>query len=104
MTLGLLQAEWIKARHMSITWLLVAIPSVLALLGAVLPVNALADSVRQFGPALLNDLSSFAFPQPMLIGLQIVDFLGSVLIVIFITALAGNEFGFDTWKNLNSLP
>ena len=100
MMAGLLRAEWLKLRRMSITWILLTVPSVLALLGAILPVNALADAVRRFGQSVLTGLESFAFPQPVLVGLQLVDFLGSVLVVIFITAVVGNEFGFDTWKNL----
>lgn len=101
MTAALLRAEWLKLRKLRLTWLMPILPSALVLLGAIPPIFALADTYRRFGTAASNDiLSAYAFPQPMLAGLQIANLLGSLLVVIFVTATVGNEFGFDTWKVL----
>ena len=98
MMTGLLRAEWIKLRHLRITWLMPVIPVVLVLLAAIPPIFALADAARQSDVA--DVLDTYAFPQPLLIGLQIAAVLGSLLVVIFMTATVGNEFAFDTWKTL----
>lgn len=100
MTGGLLRAEWIKLRRMRITWLVLLLPAAAGLCGAILPTLAAADAMRRFGTRILQSLDTFAFPQSMLFGLQIVELLGSILIIVFITASVGNEYGFDTWKNL----
>ena len=100
MTAGLLRAEWIKLRRMRITWLVLLFPVAAGLCGAILPTLAAADAVRRFGARILQPLDTFTFPQSMLFGLQIVELLGSILIVVFITSAVGNEYGFDTWKNL----
>jgi ABC-type transport system involved in multi-copper enzyme maturation permease subunit len=42
----------------------------------------------------------FFFPQAAIIGMQLFDFLGSILMIMFITAIVGNEYRFDTWKTL----
>jgi len=99
-TAGLLRAEWIKLRRMRITWLVLLLPAAAGLCGAILPTLAAADAVRRFGTRILQTVDTFAFPQSMLFGLQIVELLGSILIVVFITSAVGNEYGFDTWKNL----
>ena len=101
MTAGLLRAEWLKLRRMGITWLILVVPAVLALLGSLLSIFSMADVARRYGSGMIQrTLAEFAFPQPAMLGLQIVDFLGPILILIFMTAVVGNEFSLDTWKNL----
>ena len=100
MTAGLLRAEWLKLRRMRMTWLVLLLPAAAGLCGAVLPTLAVADAARRFGTRILQSLDTFVFPQSMLFGLQIVELLGSILIVVFITSAVGNEYGFDTWKGL----
>ena len=99
--IGLWRAEWLKLRRMGITWTTLFLPVALALVGSVLPVFGLASTARQFDTGLIQSaLAEFSFPQPMIFGLQVVDFLGPILILIFVTTTVGNEFSFDTWKNL----
>jgi len=99
-TAGLLRAEWIKLRRMRIAWLVLLFPVAAGLCGAILPTLAAADAVRRFGVRILQPLDTFAFPQSTLFGLQIVELLGGILIVVFTTSIIGNEYGLDTWKNL----
>jgi len=100
MTIHLLRAEWLKLRRMNITWAMLVIPTALALLGSTIPVASLRNAARYLGPNINESIRQFAFPQPMLFGLQIDDFLGSLLVLVFITSIVGNEYHFDTWKNL----
>ena len=100
MTAGLMRAEWVKLRKMRLTWLALIIPAVLALLGSILTAVSAAEAIRQFGGVAGSIVDPIAFPQPLLFGLQLVDFLGTILIVIFTATVVGNEYGFDTWKNL----
>jgi ABC-type transport system involved in multi-copper enzyme maturation permease subunit len=101
MTVGLLHAEWIKLRRLRTTWLLPLLPLVLMLAGGIRIVYALAETSRTFGFAVDETiLQSFAFPQPLLNGLQFVSILGTLLVVLFIAAIVGNEFGYDTWKTV----
>lgn len=101
MTVGLLRAEWIKLRRLRITWLLPLLPLGLMLAGGVRIVFSLAETSRTYGLALDGAiLQSFTFPQPWLNGLQFVAVLGTLLVVLFITAIVGNEFGYDTWKTV----
>jgi ABC-2 type transport system permease protein len=101
MIAGLLHAEWIKLRRLRTTWLLPLLPLGLLLLGGIRIVFSLAETSRAYGLALDGDiLQSFAFPQPLLNGLQFVAILGTLLVVLFITAIVGNEFGYDTWKTV----
>lgn len=100
MTIGIIRGEWLKLRRMGITWVLFLVPLVLALLGSTLPVFSAASTARRFGLDQLGDFAELLFPEAMLIGLQIVDFLGGILIILFITAVVGNEYRFDTWKAL----
>jgi len=100
MTMGLLRAEWLKLRRMNITWAMLVIPSALALLGSTIPVATLRNAARYLGPNINESIRQLAFPQPWLFGLQIDDFLGSLLVLVFITSIVGNEYHFDTWKNL----
>jgi ABC-type transport system involved in multi-copper enzyme maturation permease subunit len=97
---GLLRAEWLKLRRLRGTWLMLILPCVLAFLGSVPPVMTAADAARRFGGNILDEVASFLFPEPLVLGLRLADSFGSFLIVIFVTAMVGNEFGFDTWKNL----
>src|SRR3990170_3287088 len=101
MKAGLWRAEWLKLRRMGIVWITLLIPAALVLLGSMLPIFSLAGAARQLGAGMIqNALAEFSFPQPIFLGMQIVDFLGPILILIFVTATVGNEFSFDTWKNL----
>jgi ABC-2 type transport system permease protein len=101
MTVGLLRAEWIKLRHLRTTWLMPILPTVLLLVGGIRIVTSLAETSRTYGFAVDETiLQSFAFPQPMLNALQFVGILGTLLVALFITAIVGNEFGFDTWKTI----
>ena len=101
MKAGLWRAEWLKLRRMGIVWITLLLPAALALLGSMLPIFSLASAARQLGAGMIQSaLAEFSFPQPLFLGMQIVDFLGPILILIFVTATVGNEFSFDTWKNL----
>ncbi len=101
MTVGLLRAEWIKLRRLRTTWLLPLLPLVLLLVGGIRIAYAVAETSRTYGLALDETiLRSFAFPQPLLNGLQFVGVLGTLLVALFITAIVGNEFGYDTWKTI----
>ena len=101
MTAGLLRAEWIKLRHLRTTWLLPLLPLVLLLVGGIRIVFSVAETSRTYGLAVDGALlQSFAFPQPLLNGMQFVAALGTLLVVLFITAIVGNEFGYDTWKTV----
>ena len=101
MTVGLLRAEWIKLRRLRVTWLLPILPMVLMLVGGMRIAYAVAETSRSDGLALDETvLQSFAFPQLLLNGLQFVSVLGTLLVVLFITSIVGNEFGYDTWKTV----
>lgn len=100
MIAGLIRAEWLKIRRIGITWLMLGVPLVLALLASTLPIFGAASAVRRFGIEQFGGFEEFFFPQAALLGLQLVDVLGSILMIMFITAIAGNEYRFDTWKAL----
>ena len=87
---GLVRAEWLKVRRQPSLWLTIAIPLALAVLGAWITGQTLA----RFGSV------APAFPRPMLSGLEFVNFLGNILIVMLATGIVGSEYGYDTWKNL----
>ena len=101
MTMGLLRAEWIKLRRLRTTWLLPLLPLGLMLAGGIRIVFSLAETSRTYDLTVDGAvLQSFAFPRPLLNGLQFVSVLGTLLVVLFITAIVGNEFGYDTWKTV----
>jgi len=101
MMTGLLRAEWIKLRHLRITWLTPILPAALLMIGGIRTIQSAAESIQMYGITLDDTiLRSFAFPQPMLTGLQFASVLGTLLIVISVTMNVGNEFAFDTWKIL----
>jgi ABC-type transport system involved in multi-copper enzyme maturation permease subunit len=101
MMAGLLHAEWIKLRRLRVTWLTPLLPTFLVFVGGIRIVNSLAESNQRYGVTLDDTiLKSFAFPQLMLGGLQFASALGTLLVVIFMTAIVGNEYIFDTWKTL----
>jgi ABC-2 type transport system permease protein len=101
MMTGLLRAEWIKLRHLRITWLTPILPAALLMIGGIRTIQSAAESIQLYGITLDDTvIKSFAFPQPMLSGLQFASVLGTLLIVISVTMNVGNEFGFDTWKIL----
>jgi ABC-2 type transport system permease protein len=97
---GIVRGEWLKLRRIGITWLTLGVPLLLALLGSTLPVFGIAQTARRFGLDQVGGFEEFFFPQATLIGLQLVDFLGSILVILFVTAIVGNEYRFDTWKTL----
>jgi ABC-type transport system involved in multi-copper enzyme maturation permease subunit len=97
--MGLLRAEWIKLRRLRATWVTPLLPTALVLVGGIRIVYAMAESQQQYGIAIDDAMiRSFAFPQLMIGGLQFASALGTLLVAIFITAVVGNEFIFDTWK------
>src|SRR5512141_1039098 len=101
MIVGLLQAEWIKLRHLRTTWLLPLLPLGLLLIGGIRIVFSLGDTSRTSGVTLDADiLKSFAFPHPLLNGMQFVAILGTLLVALFMTTIVGNEYGHDTWKTV----
>lgn len=101
MTVSLLRAEWIKLRRLRTTWLLPILPLVLMLVGGIRIVSSLAETSQTYGFTVDETvLQSFAFPQPLLNGLQFVSVLGTLLVALFITAIVGNEYGYDTWKTV----
>jgi ABC-2 type transport system permease protein len=101
MMIGLLRAEWIKLRHLRITWLMPFLPAALLMIGGIRTIQSAAESIKMYGITVDDTIiKSFAFPQPMLTGLQFASVLGTLLIVIVVTTIVGNEFGFDTWKIL----
>lgn len=101
MTVGLFHAEWIKLRRLRTTWLLPILPAAVMLAGGIRIAFAVAETSRAYGLTLDEAiLSSFAFPQPLLSGLQFVGVLGTLLVALFSTTIVGNEFGFDTWKTV----
>src|SRR3972149_1768485 len=101
MMTGLLRAEWIKLRHLRITWLMPILPAALLMIGGIRTIQPAAESIQTYGITLDHTvLKSFPFPQPMLSGLQFASILGTLLVVSIVTTIVGNEFGFDTWKIL----
>ena len=101
MIVGLFHAEWIKLRHLRITWLLPILPAVLMLIAGLRIVSAMVETSQTYNLTLDADvLHSFAFPQPVLNGLQFASVLGTLLVALFMTAIVGNEFGHDTWKTI----
>ncbi len=97
--MGLLRAEWIKLRRLRATWVTPLLPTALVLVGGIRIVQAMAESQQQYGITIDDAMiKSFAFPQLMIGGLQFASALGTLLVAIFITAIVGNEYAFDTWK------
>jgi ABC-type transport system involved in multi-copper enzyme maturation permease subunit len=97
---GLIRGEWLKVRRLGITWLMIGVPTVLAMLGSTLPIFGAAQAARSIGFDQFGGFQEFFFPQAAIIGIQLVDFLGGILLIMFITAVVGNEYRFDTWKTL----
>jgi len=100
MTRGMIRGEWLKLRRIGITWITIAVPAVLALLASTLPVFGIASTARRIGMDQFGGFEEFFFPEATIIGLQLVDFLGNILVILFITAIVGNEYRFDTWKTI----
>jgi ABC-type transport system involved in multi-copper enzyme maturation permease subunit len=46
------------------------------------------------------EVASFAFPNGLLVGAQVLTQLGGLMLLVFGATLVGSEYGFDTWKNV----
>jgi ABC-type transport system involved in multi-copper enzyme maturation permease subunit len=88
---SLLRADFLKTRKRAMGWAMLAIGAAIV---------ALILAITMFAPATDNDRPSFAYPNGLLVGAQILSQLGGLMMVVFGATLVGSEYGFDTWKNL----
>ena len=89
---SLLRADLLKTGKRPMGWSMLAIS--LALVGLVMVLFA------RFAPPEAGLVISFDYPLGLLFGPQLLDQLGTLMLVIFGASLIGTEYRFDTWKNL----
>jgi ABC-2 type transport system permease protein len=88
--MSLLYADLLKTRKRAMGWAMLAIG--LALVAMMLAITMFAPSD--------GELPSFAYPNGLLVGGQLLTQLGGLMMIVFGATLVGSEYGFDTWKNL----
>jgi ABC-type transport system involved in multi-copper enzyme maturation permease subunit len=88
--MSLLSADLLKTRKRAMGWAMLAIGMALAAMMLVITMFAPSD----------GSSPSFAFPNGLLVGAQLLTQLGGLMMIVFGATLAGSEYGFDTWKNL----
>ncbi|MCG8348635.1 MAG: ABC transporter permease [Chloroflexales bacterium] len=90
--LSLIQADLLKTGKRPMGWMLLAL-SVLLVSATLLTIRFLIP--EELPPEALNPYNA------LVMGPQFVQqSIGGLLIIVFGASLAGNEYGYDTWKNL----
>ena len=65
MMTGLLRAEWIKLRHLRITWLTPILPAALLMIGGILTIRSVVESIQTYGtPSTIPSSSRSPFHSP----------------------------------------
>jgi len=89
---SLLRADLLKTGKRPMGWSMLA--ASLALLTLFMVVFA------RFAPPEAGLVLSFDYPLGLLFGPQLLNQLGTLMLVVFGASLIGTEYRFDTWKNL----
>jgi hypothetical protein len=90
--LSLIQADLLKTGKRPMGWMILAL-SVLLVVAALLTIRFMIPA--ELRPEILNPYDA------LVMGPQFVQqSIGGLLMTVFGASLAGNEYGYDTWKNL----
>jgi ABC-type transport system involved in multi-copper enzyme maturation permease subunit len=87
----LLQADLLKTSKRPLGWGMLAVLLVFATLMVL---------VATFGNEEIRSQISFAFPNGLLLGAQLFNQFGGIMLLALGANLVGSEYGYDTWKNL----